>query len=90
MPSYDLLVQNHNTCLLDIWSGECTQKNLAIFEEFPSEQGPAPDGFMLDFLGISMPMPPVAADGIPDSVIAPGRTFLWEYLKIPGEVQCFP
>ena len=50
--TYNMLVENHNTCLLDVFAGTCSQKNLPIYEHFPSVQGPAEEGYMLDFLGL--------------------------------------
>ncbi|CAE7617619.1 unnamed protein product [Symbiodinium natans] len=80
MPVYNLLVQNHNTCLPDIFAGKCEQRHFSIFEEFPSMQGPAEDGFMLDFLGISMP---IDADCQKKQfmLLAPGRTMQCQYYQ---------
>ena len=35
----------------DVFAGKCEKKGFAIFENFPAVQGPAQEGFMLDFLG---------------------------------------
>ncbi|CAE7506530.1 unnamed protein product [Symbiodinium natans] len=73
-----MLVENHNTCLLDVFAGTCSQKNLPIYEHFPSVQGPAEEGYMLDFLGVSMP---IDADCTRKqfALLAPGRTMMCQY-----------
>ena len=75
MPLYAMLVENHNTCLLDIFAGRCEKRNLPIFEKFPAVQGPPSDGFMLDFLGVSMPIEASCQE--PQlALLAPGRTMM--------------
>ena len=78
MPIYEMLTQNHNTCLLDIFAGRCEKRNLPIFEKFPAVQGPPQEGFMLDFLGVSMPIEAICREK-QLVLLAPGRTILCKY-----------
>lgn len=79
-PTYRMMVQNHNTCLLDIFAGRCDKRNLPIFEKFPAVQGPPQEGFMLDFLGVSVPIEADCQE-TQYALLAPGRTMLCEYYK---------
>ncbi|CAE7835841.1 unnamed protein product [Symbiodinium necroappetens] len=79
-PAYGMMVQNHNTCLLDIFAGRCEKRNLPIFEKFPAVQGPPQEGFMLDFLGVSVPIEADCQER-QFALLAPGRTMLCEYYK---------
>ena len=78
MPLYKMLVENHNTCLLDIFAGRCEKRNLPIFEKFPAVQGPPQEGFMLDFLGVSMPIK-ASCERPQLALLAPGRTMMCRY-----------
>ncbi|CAE7948873.1 unnamed protein product [Symbiodinium sp. KB8] len=79
-PAYDLLVQSQNLCLPNVFQSTCEQKHLPIFENFPAVAGPGQEGFMLDFLGVSMPIH-VDCEHSSLHLFAPGRSMPCEYLK---------
>eukprot|EP00439_Symbiodinium_sp_Y106_P021875 s2907_g2.t1 len=79
-PAYDLLVQNQNLCLPNLFKGTCEKKHLPIFENFPALAGPGQEGFILDFLGVSMPAH-VDCEHTSLAFFAPGRSMPCEYLK---------
>eukprot|EP00435_Cladocopium_sp_Y103_P015768 s3091_g3.t2 len=51
--TYQLQVRHGNSCALELFHGTCEHPHFGVFEAFPPVQGPAEQGTLLDFLGIS-------------------------------------
>ncbi|CAE7794559.1 unnamed protein product [Symbiodinium sp. CCMP2592] len=64
----------------NLFKGTCQKKHLPIFENFPAVAGPGQEGFILDFLGVSMPAH-VDCEHTSLAFFTPGRSMPCEYLK---------